>query len=248
MGLMPSLSLTNTDYANINRAEVLAMGAATFTGLDELPAATTEATAITERLWKGEAFLNEKFTLNNLKIQRQQKQFGIIHLATHAEFNPDSDPDDTQQPDTRSFIQLWDTKLQLNQVRELGWGNPAAELVVLSACRTALGNEKAELGFAGFAVLSGVKSALASLWYVSDGGTLGMMTEFYQRLRSTKIKAEALRQAQVAMIHGKVRLQNNQLVWTGGTLPIPPELQKLGDRDLSHPYYWSGFTMIGSPW
>ncbi len=247
LGLMPSLSLTDTRYANINQTEVLAMGASTFKEQNPLPAAEAEARAVADQLWKGQAFVNEAFTLDNLRKQRQQKPFGIIHLATHANFDPESNPD-MKSPDTRSYIQLWDTKIQLNQIRDLGWGNPTAELVVLSACRTAIGNEKAELGFAGFAVLSGVKSALASPWYVSDGGTLGMMTEFYQRLRTTKVKAEALQQAQIAMIRGDVRLQNGKLVWTGGTLAIPPELQKLGDRDLSHPYYWSGFTLVGSPW
>ena len=57
-------------------------------------------------------------------------------------------------------------------------------LLVLSACSTALGDEDAELGFAGLAVASGARSALASLWEVSDEGTLGLMTEFYRLLRT----------------------------------------------------------------
>ena len=67
-------------------------------------------------------------------------------------------------------------------IREMEWDTPRVELLVLSACRTALGDEQAELGFGGLAVASGVKSALASLWYVSDQGTLGLMTEFYSQL------------------------------------------------------------------
>jgi CHAT domain-containing protein len=118
---------------------------------------------------------------------------------------------------------------------------------VLSACETALGNEKAELGFAGFAVQAGVKSVLGSLWSVSDGGTLALITEFYQKLRTVPIKAEALKQAQLAMLQKQVYIANNQLHWSNGTVPLPPEMQ--GENpDLSHPYYWSGFTMIGSPW
>ena len=63
------------------------------------------------------------------------------------------------------------------------------ELLVLSACETAIGdNITAEMGFAGLAVRSGVKSALASLWKVKDVGTLTLMTEFYDHLRSENIK------------------------------------------------------------
>ncbi len=57
----------------------------------------------------------------------------------------------------------------------LNWRNPQVELLVLSACRTVLGDQ-AELGFGGLAVKSGAKSALGSLWYVDDGGTLALMS------------------------------------------------------------------------
>ncbi|QZZ20497.1 CHAT domain-containing protein [Leptothermofonsia sichuanensis E412] len=241
IGLMPSLSLTDTRYNNINHAQVLAMAASKFADPTQadLPAATVEAEAITQKLWQGQSFLNETFTLENLKRQRQRQPFGIIHLATHAAFNSGESKD--------SYIQLWDTRLSLDQVRQLGWNDPPTELVVLSACETALGDEKAELGFAGFAVQAGVKSVLGSLWSVSDGGTLALITEFYQQLRTVPIKAEALKQAQLAMLQKQVYIDNNQLHWSNGTVPLPREMQ--GENpDLSHPYYWSGFTIIGSPW
>jgi CHAT domain-containing protein len=50
------------------------------------------------------------------------------------------------------------------------------------------------------------------------------------------------------MLKGETRLQGGNLVTSGGSIPLPPELVKLGDKDLSHPYYWSAFTMIGNPW
>jgi Uncharacterized protein conserved in bacteria len=136
-------------------------------------------------------------------------------------------------------------------VRELGWNQPPkVELLVLSACKTAVGDEGVELGFAGLAVQAGVKSVLASLWYVSDEGTLGLMAEFYHHLKVAPIKAEALRQAQIAMIKGQVRIENGRLILSNlnKELELPPELAKLGNENLSHPYYWSAFTMIGSPW
>ena len=143
---------------------------------------------------------------------------------------------------------MWNTKLRLDQLRQLGWNNPPVELLVLSACRTALGDEQAELGFAGFAVQAGVKSAMASLWSVSDEGTLGLMTEFYQQLRQTPIKAEALRSAQLAMLKGEVRLEGGQLRSPGENVSLPPQLMNRADKTLNHPYYWGAFTIIGSPW
>jgi CHAT domain-containing protein len=242
VGLMPSLSLTDTRYGTVKGTQVLAMGASIFADQNALPAVPTELRAIATELWSGHYYLNEQFTLENLKNKRQQGRFGAIHLSTHGQFSA-GEPGD-------SYIQLWDTKLGLDQLRELGWNDPPVELLVLSACRTALGDERAELGFAGLAFQAGVKTAVASLWYVSDEGTLGLMTEFYRQLDLAPIKAEALRRAQLAMIRGEVRIENGQLVGTGesGQLPLPEEIADRGDRLLSHPYYWSAFTTIGNPW
>jgi CHAT domain-containing protein len=240
VGLMPSLSLSDTTYVDIRKAEVLGMGASKFSNQNPLPAVPTELGTITSKLWPGKAFLNEGFTLKNLQLQRQQKPYGIIHLATHGEFKPGAP--------NNSYIQLWDTQLKMDRLRELGWNNPPVQLAVLSACRTALGDEEAELGFAGFAVQAGAKSVLASLWYVSDEGTLGLMSEFYDQLKTAPIKAEALRRTQVAMLKGNVKLQNGQLKISGIDVNLPPALKQLGDKDLQHPYFWSGFTMIGNPW
>ena len=240
LGLIPSIMLTDTRYQSLRSAKVLAFGADEFTDLSPLPGVSVELSTITEN-WPGKSFRNQEFTLDNLKSQRRDSSFEIVHLATHAEFRAGAP--------SNSFIQLWgDKKLRLDQLRRLGWNDPPVELLVLSACRTALGDEDAELGFAGLAVQAGVKSALASLWHVSDEGTLGLMTEFYSHLRSASIKAEALRQAQIAMIRGTVSIEDGQLRGAAGDLSLPPELGQSQDKHLSHPYYWSGFTMVGSPW
>jgi len=240
VGLMPSLSLTNTSPVNIKHVEVLAMGADKFRDRNPLPAVPMELDAIAGALWPGESFLNQEFTRAHLKQIRSDKPFGIIHLATHSDFLPG-------KPGS-SYIQLWDTKLGLDSLRELGWSNPAVELVVLSACRTALGDEEAELGFAGLAVLAGAKSALASLWYVSDAGTLGLMTSFYEKLHTAPIKTQALRQAQLAMINQEVHIEGNKLVSNSGSWNLPHQSEDLDDLQLNHPFYWSAFTIIGNPW
>jgi filamentous hemagglutinin family protein len=242
LALIPSVSLMDTRYQSLKGARVLAMGASEFRDQNPLPAVPVELQTITQQLWQGQAFLNEGFTRNNLNEQRQNYPYQILHLATHGEFKPGEIKN--------SYIALWNEKLRLDELSKLRLNNPPVELLVLSACRTAVGDEKAELGFAGFAVAAGVKTAVASLWYVSDEGTLGLMTEFYSQLNHAKIKAEALRQAQLAMIRGEVRIESGTLRGGGtrGGVALPAQLATLGNTNLSHPYYWSGFTMIGSPW
>jgi CHAT domain-containing protein len=240
VGLMPSLTLTDTRYKDIKNSQILAMGASQFVEQKPLPAVPLELSTITDSVWQGEFFLNEAFTLENLKAQRQQQPFGIIHLATHASFQAGSP--------SNSYIQLWDSKLRLNQLRQLGWNNPPVELLVLSACQTALGNHDAELGFAGLAVQAGVKSTLGSLWFVSDEGTLGLMTEMYQQLKQAPIKGEALRQTQLAMLKGQVYFKGSQLVTSRQSVPLSGELAEIGDKSFEHPYFWAAFTLVGNPW
>lgn len=242
LSLIPSMSLLDTRYRSLKNTKVLAMGASEFLDLQPLPAVETELNLITQTLGSSHAFINQEFTISNLIRQRRYYPYQIIHLATHSEFKPGL-------PEN-SYIQLWQTeRLGLNQLRQLGWNKPAVELLVLSSCRTALGDERAEMGFAGLAVQAGVKSALASLWYVSDEGTLGLMTEFYRQLHESKIKADALRKAQIKLLKGEIKLENGYLqLEDQQAIPLPPELQSLPSKSLTHPYYWSGFTLIGSPW
>ena len=241
-GLSPSLSLTDTLYRDIRGLPVLAMGASEFTpdqNQQPLPAVEIEVPEIAGQIREGESFINQQFTVDNLKSSLQQTSFGIVHLATHADFQPGDV--------SKSYIQLFNSKLGLDEVRQLGLNKPLVELLVISACRSAYGNREAELGFGGLAVQAGVKSALASLWYVGDTGTLALMTEFYDQLETAPIKAEALRRVQVAMIEGRVRKEGGQIVRIRGPLELPPEAAT-GEEDLSHPYYWAAFTLIGNPW
>ncbi|MGB0561588.1 MAG: CHAT domain-containing protein [Spirulinaceae cyanobacterium] len=239
LGQIPSLSLTDSNYEPLHNANVLAMGASQFEQLTPLPAVPNELTAVTT-IKSGEQYLNQGFTWNNLKTQSRSRDFEIVHLATHAAFRPGSA--------TNSYIQLWgNEQIGVDQLRELRWfEDPKVELLVLSACETALGDPYAELGFAGLAVQSGVKSTLASLWQVSDLGTMRLMNGFYQQLNNSNvtIKAEALRQAQLALLRGEVNLQSGFI----GETPLPPELARYANTDLTHPFYWSGFTLVGSPW
>ncbi|ACK69519.1 filamentous hemagglutinin family outer membrane protein [Gloeothece citriformis PCC 7424] len=245
MGLMPSVALTDTRYVNVQNSQVLAMGASTFRDQNPLPSVPIELSLITDQLWQGRSYINESFTLNNLKKAHQSEQFRIVHLATHANFEGGTL--------ANSYIQLWDNKLTMEQLKGLGLDRPPIDLLVLSACRTALGNRESELGFAGAAVLANVKTVLGSLWEVSDEGTLALMTSFYQQLRGVPLKAEALRKAQLSLLRGDVKMiQENskqaELLIENQRLPLPPQLAELGAKEFTHPYYWSSFTVIGNPW
>jgi filamentous hemagglutinin family protein len=240
VGLMPSLSLTDTRHVDVRNAQVLAMGASEFDELPSLPAVPLELSVITEELWPGQAALNQSFTQADLTANRSQTPYSILHLATHGEFLPG--------PLSNSFLQFWDQRLQLDQLRQLQLNNPPVDLMVLSACRMALGDEEAELGFAGVAVKAGVRTVVASLWTVDDTSTAGLMSEFYTALQDTPVRAEALRQAQMAMVRGEAKVEDGLLRWSGGEVPLPPELANQTIDNLAHPFFWSGFTLVGSPW
>ncbi|MDY6936092.1 MAG: CHAT domain-containing protein, partial [Cyanobacteriota bacterium] len=243
---IPSVSLTDATYEGLKGDRILAMGASDFThsGQNSLPAVRTELQTILDR-WpeSGHLFFNEDFTNENLRKMRQQQHFGIVHLATHAS-------SESVAESGTPHIQFWDRALSFEDLRQHDWhspGNPV-ELLVLSACATAVENPESELGFAGLAVRAGVKSAIASMWPVQDTSTLGLMGELYHQLQRQSTKAEALREAQIAMIRGEVRIEGGEVILSETTVPLPPEQADSGDRDFSHPHFWAGFTTIGSPW
>ena len=238
---IPAFNLIDTNYAPIEPSNLLAMGASEFTDKLPLPAVPIELSTIawqlrtaegSDRSWQDRSLLNQSFTLENFNTLLSRQSYDIVHLATHAEFKPG-------RPDN-SYIQLWDQRLTLEEMSNLNWQLPQLELLVLSACETAVGDSNAELGFAGLALRAGVKSAVASLWDVSDTGTLMLMSEFYHQLPRTTTKAAALRQAQLNLLRG------NTAVIDFSQLPKASTVQ-LTD-DFSHPFYWAGFSMISSPW
>ncbi|MDB9314013.1 CHAT domain-containing protein [Spirulina sp. CS-785/01] len=243
---VPSFGLADLQYADIRQQSILAMGASQFANDKDLPGVELEIQTIAQPPWDSTVFLNEAFTVNNFLQASQQDSFGIIHLATHGVFQSGSLDN--------SYLEFSDRRVTLSQFGEMAtqlqWTTqegPFVELLVLSACRTAVGNEEAELGFAGLAVKLGIKSALASLWRVSDVGTVALMAEYYLQLTDTPIKAEALRQAQLKMLRGEVRMTGETIQLSNGEqLPLPSALQSRDEQFLAHPYFWASFVLIGN--
>ncbi|MEM6252436.1 MAG: CHAT domain-containing protein [Cyanobacteria bacterium P01_D01_bin.156] len=241
IGLMPSLTLTDFTYKDIRDVDALVAGTSVFSDQIHLPSVPVELNAISSQ-WRSALIQGDTFNLETLKGERQTNGYGILHLATHGEFNPGDL--------SKSYLHLHNDKLGLHELRTLGLHKPGVELITLSACQTALGSRTAELGFAGFAVLTGAKTAVASLWNISDDASAGLMIEFYQQLQGSQptIKAEALRQAQLAMLRGQITVENDQLKLPSGNHSLPTGLGEDAVQDFSHPYYWAAFNLVGSPW
>jgi CHAT domain-containing protein len=244
---IPAFNLINTRYRPVKSGQILAAGASKFKELSPLPAVPFELemiqselrnTPVSSHQWKGRSLLNQTFTLDQWQSELSSP-FNIIHLATHAEFRPG-------QP-KKSFIQFQDQRLKLAEMDQIQWPKDL-DLLVLSACQTAVGDPQAELGFAGIALKANIKSVVGSLWHVSDLGTLALMNEFYHHLPQSPTKAIALQQAQLSLLNGKTHVQQDLLHSQRGQTPLPIEIALGQVSNFSHPYYWAGFTLLSSPW
>ncbi|MBD2177938.1 CHAT domain-containing protein [Pseudanabaena sp. FACHB-1998] len=232
---IPSMRVTRVEERDRKATRVLAMGLTeSVEGFSALPSVDIEIKTISAEVLKGAFFLNKEFTVNNLQNQRQQGIYNILHLGTHAKFVSDTNKD--------SFIQFWDSRLQLSQIPKLRFDSPVIDMLTLSACQTAVGNN---LGISGLAVESGARSVLASLWEVSDTGTAPLMISFYNAFPDAVNKAQAMQTAQINLLLGKVNVRNSQITGIQGfpNIPLP---SGSSDIDLSHPFYWSSFILVGN--
>ncbi len=230
---IPAWQLTNkTKFDRQLLPQILAMGLSESTAnWSPLPAAALEVETISSKILKGSTFLNHAFTIANLRSQISSQKFGIIHLATHAKFMQRSPKD--------SFIQFWDDQLHLSDIAQM---KISTDLLTLSACETAVGED---LGLAGLAVDSGASSVLASLWQVSDLGTAPLMMRFYRGLPKAATKAIALQEAQLAFLRGEVTISNQQIYGIQGLSAIAFPVGS-STVNLKHPFYWSAFTLVGN--
>ncbi|MBE9227183.1 tetratricopeptide repeat protein [Phormidium sp. LEGE 05292] len=168
-------------------------------------------------------------------------EYNIVHLATHAAFLTGSPEDSFILFGNGEFVTLRDVET---------WSLSGVDLVVLSACETAvggkLGNGEEILGFGYQMQIAGALASISSLWAVSDGGTQALMDGFYLALKTGNVnKAEALRRSQIALITSNAQVGGEQrgLVIQQATRSYLPSqvIQR-----LNHPYYWAPFILIGN--
>jgi CHAT domain-containing protein len=219
IALTPGLQLLEPKaFDNQNLQAVVAGLSESNQGFSALPGVKTEVTEISQNI-PSQLLLNQEFTNASLQEQIKETPSPLVHLATHGQFS--SNPEET-------FIVTWNDQIKVKEfedllrVREETINAKPIELLVMSACQTATGDKRAALGIAGVAVRSGARSTLATLWSVKDDSTVLLMDEFYNHLAqpdSSMSKAEALRQAQISLIHS---------------------------TDFEHPFYWAPFILVGN--
>ncbi|MEO1681645.1 MAG: CHAT domain-containing protein [Cyanobacteria bacterium J06631_12] len=240
ISVVPSMGLMQADFPVPVRRATVAMGVSEFQSEQPLPAVPIELEAVKSIVPVAQTVLNEGTTVDALSAVQALEQPGILHLATHASF-------DNRSPES-SYIQMWNEPLNMKAFSQLGWGESDLELLILSACSTALSGRNSELGFAGLAAASGVDATVGSLWQVSDVGTLALMSEFYSQLESTNLRFEALRKAQLSLLRGETRIEGGDLTTSRGEIDLPDDWSLPESAMLDHPFFWSAFTMIGNPW
>ena len=226
MARIPAFNLIETTYKPFSSGQLLAMGASRFRDptIQALPGTQQEIAALSASLgttgqgeWRVSRLENQAFTQTRINQSLARRPFTALHVSTHAQFQPG-------QVES-SYIQLWDQQLKLNNLNAIDWDQSNADLIVLSACQTALGDTNAANGFAGLALKAGVQSAIGTLWSINDQSTTELMKTFYGARPDSSTKAQALQSAQVAAIRGSN-----------------------GSSGLQAPYYWAGFSLLSTPW
>ncbi|WP_063394929.1 CHAT domain-containing protein [Prochlorococcus sp. MIT 1306] len=226
MARIPAFNLIETTYKPFKSGQLLAMGASQFQdpSIPTLPGTAQEIAALSQSLgsagqstWGVTRLENRAFTQKRINQNLSKKPYTTLHVSTHAQFQPGQVEE--------SYIQLWDQKLKLNALNAIDWDQSKADLIVLSACQTALGDTDAANGFAGLALKAGVPSAIGTLWSVNDQSTTELMTSFYGALPDSRTKAQALQTAQITAIR-----------------------QPSSSTSSAAPYYWAGFSLISTPW
>jgi CHAT domain-containing protein len=243
--LTPSLTLTNFDESDqLIGTKLLALGASEFEGLSPLPLVPQEIDGIMIKGAK-EKFLNNSFTPNTFFDEASDPIYSYVHVATHADFVPGG-PSRSQIHSGTGPI-AFDQLIKLRRSRK---GVPL-ELIVFSACRTALGDLESELGFAGLALQAGAKSAVGTLWFVDDVVTSAYFVQMYRYLFQGIPKAEAMQLTRQAMIRGLVRLEGDRVVGPDGNdllTGLSDNQQTRVANGMNHPFYWSGIQLMGTPW
>lgn len=211
----PGLTLTDPKPLKTQQANIMINGLTeAVQGFTALPQVNHEITTV-RTLFNSTVLQDKDYLLSNVETLLQNNTYSIVHIASHAQFSSDIN---------KTFLLTYDDKLTLNKLEQLltrtRYRQNPIELLTLSACQTAAGDDRAALGLAGLAVKAGARSALATLWFINDEASSLLISDFYQQLRQpTTSKAKALQQAQ---------------------------LQIMADNRYQHPAYWAPFLLIGN--
>lgn len=179
-----------------------------------LPGVEVEVNALGQIL-RGNHLLDAAFTIDRFRQEAESGEYRILHIASHGVFGGSAET---------SFIMAYDDLLTMNRLQEVlkaeKFRKAPIELLSLSACETAEGNDRAPLGISGAAIKARAKGVLGTLWPVADDAAQTIMKTLYSGVVGNHLtKSEALRQAQIKLIK---------------------------DPEMSHPFYWAPFVLIGN--
>jgi len=209
--------LTLTDPRPIKRQAVRALAVGLTDAVQNFPPLpnVSEELRTVHRLYPGMLLLNEEFKLPRLETELQEGEFSIVHIASHGQFDNDV---------RKTFLLTFDDKLTMDRLDQfvglLRYRDEPLSFLMLSACETAAGDDRAALGLAGVAIKAGASSAVATLWFINDQASSNLVSDFYRELQKPgTTKALALQRAQVKM---------------------------LDDPIYNHPAYWAPFLLLNN--
>jgi len=161
------------------------------------------------------SLVDQQFRVANLERALKDEAYTIVHIASHGQFG-----DNVQN----TFVLAFDEKVTMNRLDELvgvfKFRDEPLELLTLSACDTAAGDDRAALGLAGVAIKAGARSALATLWNINDQASVVLVADFYRALQDPSVsRAVALQRAQTKL---------------------------LADPRYEHPGFWSPFLLLNT--
>jgi len=213
--ITPGLNLTDPRPLRRDQVRVLSLGLTqSVQNFPGLPYVSSELQAINQ-VFGGRSLLNQDFVAARVEEELRREPFSIVHIASHGHFG--KDVEDT-------FLLTFDARLTMDRLSDyvglFRFREEPLDLLTLSACETAAGDDRAALGLAGIAIRAGARSALATLWHVNDPASYRLVIEFYRQIRNPGVsKAAALRAAQLAL---------------------------LKDPRYDHPCYWAPFLLINN--
>jgi CHAT domain-containing protein len=215
VAITPGLKLTEPRPINRTNTRVLALGLTeAVQGFPALPSVSEEM-ALLRELFNATALVDGGFRLGPLEQQLKAEPFSIVHFASHGEFGGEAHS---------TFLLAYDGKLTMDRLGQFiglfRFRDTPLELLMLSACDTAEGDDRAALGLAGIAVKAGARSAVATLWNINDPASAELVGEFYRQLKNPSVsRAVALQRAQV---------------------------KTLANPRYDHPGFWAAFLLINN--
>jgi CHAT domain-containing protein len=190
--------------------------------LDHVPTELEQARAHID----GPVLLDRDFRISALDASIESRSYRLIHIATHGEFRADP---------AESYLLAWNGRLLMDdlgaQVSRYRHRQEPLDLLILSACETASGSDRAALGLAGMAVRAGARSVLGTLWDVNDAATAALVDSFYAHIQGQAAKVNG--PAATPRSSRAVALQRAQI-------------SLLESPGHGHPGYWAPFVLVGS--